>query len=268
MIKRYAGNNKAYWSLIKKMIKQGKTFKLESCGNTHFIYFKRKTYYFYERSNDTLIPQACKDVLRCCRNYFKQNTIDSLPVNIYAKTYASNKFLLTKIINDKVNIVAIDLKACYWNILFKKGILTEKVYHKYLHEKDARLISVGNLKKEKHYKYYIDGIEDVTQAHVVQNRFKIVWDFVVSEAYNLYCQLNLNFGYPVFLFKTDCYYVEESLKLMVCKYLDDNQIQYSTDFLTNIAINENIVTVFSQNRQKEIQLVGLYQSLKKNLVTT
>ena len=50
--------------------------------------------------------------------------------------------------NIKNVVYGYDINACYWNIAYREGIISEKTYKTGLESKEARLTAIGNLNKK------------------------------------------------------------------------------------------------------------------------
>jgi hypothetical protein len=251
----YSGYSRTSNNVKAGLVNSKKSFKLVTYGNSHKIVYSNSTYAFFNRSNNKEIPIACKQVLSCAKNYLKKYSRDTLSNNPNATTMFSNRHLLKQALQDQsTEIVAIDIKACYWNILKNKGILTKKVYNKYLDNKLVRLVAVGNLAKAKHERFYINGKENKDLYIRTENKYRIIWDYVVSQVWDVFHKINYALSFNIMFFKTDCFYVLPEYEGAITNYLRSINLNYSIEYLTCLVYENNILTGLSSktNERKQI----------------
>ena len=196
--------NKAYSLKLTHLCNRKRDFTVISSGSIRIIETDTKTKYCLTNVKG-LVPHACKDVQADVLNYMSTNPIPAIVSG--SKTFYINRELHTRLMNENIyELPAIDINACYWNILHNKGILSDKTYYKYLNKKTERLIAVGNLYKTVRVVQYISG-EIVGRPHVSRYDWEWVWRYVVSETWQLFEKINMAVGGNIVMFKTDCFYV-------------------------------------------------------------
>ena len=154
-------------------IKEGSTTIIDAGGSKTKFLGKKE----YQKSMDTI--RACGDVKREVMKFEEEN--GRLRSYFYKESWQSPTFIGKFLTSGEREISSVDIKHCYWRILFINNIISEKLYMKYEGDKDARVISVGCLNKTQTiFKYKGTTLLNKKQ---IKNPLRWVWDFVCWKTY-------------------------------------------------------------------------------------
>lgn len=180
------------------------------------------------QGGDRRIGACCRSVLEDVRAFEEEND----PIKSEKRTtFYKNSGLFTEhIMKGGREVCLVDVKGCYWNIVHKAGIITDKVYKAYLDHKVLRLMAIGNLNKRKTVVQYKKGQRVMEDTQ--DNQHAWVWDLVVFKAYEMFAAVNKYSGGQVFMFKTDCMYVAPENLETTCKMINSLGYEYSVEHKT------------------------------------
>lgn len=161
---------------------------------------------------DRSIMNACKSVRNEMIKYISENPLPDI-INNATTYYRHPDYALY--LNKEV--MAIDINACYWNILHNNKMISDTIYRRYLNNKRARLIAVGNLYKKTFVNKYVYG--KLSERNILENELGFGWLFVVSETYKIFLECNRITDNNIIKFKTDCFYVLPEYSKMIIDYI-------------------------------------------------
>jgi hypothetical protein len=211
-------------SILKFLIHRGVSFEHVRCGSVNTYNIENTTKKKFYSRFDREIMNACKSVRREMLKYKSSNELPHIISN--ATTYYRNNRLFPLYMNKEV--LAIDINACYWNILHNNKMISDVIYYRYLDNKKARLISVGNLFKKTFVSYYHEG-ELVSKNPPIENECAFGWLFVVSESYRLLLEAIKRTDDNILKFKTDCFFVLDEHAQTIFDILTENGLTYKTE---------------------------------------
>jgi len=141
---------------------------------------------------------------------------------------------IEKIVNKKVPIMGIDINACYWNVAYKLGYISEKLYKRGLDDcsKQGLLIAIGCLAKRPLIRIYKDGA-------LVENKFDDItylryspfyWN-IIRYTYEMMVESYKILGNDWYMFLTDCIFVDVDKMKVAQKFLSDCGFQYKNHLI-------------------------------------
>ena len=165
--------------------------------------------------------------------------------------------------NKEINCYEIDLKSAYWEMAFRNGFISKKIYEKGKSEKIsklARLVALGNLAKVKYHLFFNGNdyeFQGTTESEMKDMFFKCCLD--TSEIMqNLKFLVNENFLF----YWVDAIFVNSKDAMMnVCEYLDFQNLPYKVKFLPEIICNEKYIEVKQEDEKIKPKI---YCKLKNN----
>lgn len=164
------------------------------------------------------------------------------------------------------NCYEIDLNQAYWELAYRNGFLSEKIYQKGKEKtisKFARLVSLGNLAKVK---YHIEF--DGQQYNFLGTTESSVRDIFFNSCFET-SEIMQNCKHLVsenFLFYwVDAIFVNsESAKNLVCQYLESRNLPFKIKFIPEILNNENFISCKQENPEHKNKI---YYKVKTDIRT-
>lgn len=213
---------------VSVLKKNNTPYRIQRDGSIGYLHYGNliKKYILISRgcfkgTYDETVLCACKDVKREAKAFIA--TGKKLDYGIGETYFTNNLFTSEYVLSGGTDVSLVDINHCYWRIAFLDGIITEKTYLKYINEKDARLVAIGNLNKTKMYEYS-DGGGNVT-AWVESQETAWLWDYIVYRAYKIVNEVKESLGGKIFSYITDGIYMPPEYcerAMLVLKGLDMN----------------------------------------------
>ena len=249
----YGGGHASYHMMKNVFINDKKDFVIIHTGCINKIIYRNKVFRYVDKWGNNGIAHACKSVIKDADEFFEKGQQLEIKHPKASTRYTDKIFIANMLKNGISKFLEIDIKACYWTIAFKKGIISEKVYKKYLNQKMLRLIAIGNLNKNTLIKKYKNG-KGVLRK-IILNTNKPVWEYVVSEAWGVFNELNELLNNQVFMFKTDCFYVLPGNKRETINYIKKQEFRYTINELEIINYNGCEMLCKLSGKDKEIKRI-------------
>lgn len=219
------------FAVLQKMAKQRilNFYINRRCSFEHIKSGSVNTFIHNNRVVRSVMNRYDRDIMLACRyvrsDMKKYLAYNEMPDILPSATTFYRHSDYRRYINTEVD--AIDINACYWNILYNKGILSEKVYKRFVDQKKARLIAVGNLFKKTIIKKYIEGV--LIDTKILDNDFAIGWQFVVSESWKILLECREVTNDNVLMFKTDCFFVLPEYTKCVCDLIEAKGLSWKIE---------------------------------------
>jgi len=252
---RYVGGKTMYQFRKDWLKRHQKTFFDEACGDSRVLIFDGNTqlYRMTKKSDrNKIIPSVCKAVIGEARKYVNEFGKINSPSDKGTYKYFDES-VKAFLLEGNREIHNVDIVACYWNMLKNKGIISSKVFDKYLSPKTPRLIAVGNLAKRATGVQYIKG-RQVYDAEIRYSDHEWVWNYVVSESWRIMENINKAIGGRLLMFKTDCFNVRESDVEIVVKALEKEGLNHRVDIDKIIGVNGSFLVVENEKlKRRSIQ---------------
>ena len=125
----------------------------------------------------------------------------------------------------------IDINSCYWQMAYKLGYISEKLYNTYVDLADFKLIkqlSLSFLPKRSHKDYYKNG-EKIWSINCENEQWDIIYKNITSKSFNLIHELELIVRKQNVLMRlSDAIYVKYSHVAAIEDYLNDANVKYKT----------------------------------------
>lgn len=224
-----------YEKSLISCIKNEESFTTISSGLSRRIVYDNgvKVRFFGSNANSQLIEGAflVQMVQRDIDKFIDKNGIPH-----FEKTPDVQQFNVEKIKSSLKEIkpkpiLGLDINACYWNVAFQKGYISESLYNRglALGKKKALLISIGCLNKMPLIKRY-EGGRLISKNHDLSYCARYApfyWNILaythdmMMETYGLY-QENW------YMFLTDCIFVDAKRRKDIQQYLQRKNLTYKT----------------------------------------
>lgn len=210
----------------------------ENNGYTEIITMDGKRTRFITDKTDKKgsdVLHACKAVKKDVRKFAEENEI--YKHGEYMATFNNVPYTSDYILSGGEDVSYVDINHCYWRILYNFGIITERTYDMYKNNRDARLVSVGNLNRRKFKKLYKDGVYLKTIEY--PNEFKWAWDFVCFTTYKAIKGVVNHCHGEIFAFFTDGVYLPVKHAAAASEYLSKIGLPNTCDFYKVVGKAEN-----------------------------
>ncbi len=229
----YSGGEKAFDFACKIYDFFNEPYKVTTCGSVRELEYGgqiQKFIFKNEFSEYTSIGSACRCIMLDIDKYLLTNEPIRSP---HRSTYYCNgEIMADYIMKGGRKISAVDMSACYWNILHNAGIIGDKLYRRYLDEKIIRLIAVGNLTKKKTSSIRQRGKAIKGSEIEVSNQYGWVWDYVIYKAYEIFETANKLLNNNIIMLKTDCFYIAEKYLPELEKIMQSIGYEYKVENYT------------------------------------
>lgn len=239
---KYSGGRESYEKTANRFNQKEMSYILEEAGSSRIIDLNGRRFKFnLADKSDGRVGACCRAVLRDVIAFEAEN--EKIITTAKPSTAIINERVFVDLIMSGIRTFsAIDAKFCYWAIVYKAGIITKKTFDKYRDQKELRLVAIGNLNKNVRKTKVIRGQKDLNGSEVVENSHAWVWNYVLSEAYDIYEKVHAATNGSVFKFKTDCVFVEEKYTSISQQIISDMGYE-STIKTYQIAGMENFITI-------------------------
>lgn len=131
---------------------------------------------------------------------------------------------IESVINKKIPIMGIDINACYWNVAYKLGYISEKLYKRGLQScsKQGLLIAIGCLAKRPLIRVYKDGslLESKFDDDTYYRYCPFYWN-IIQYTYEMMIQSYKLLQNDWYMFLTDCVFVDIDKMKVAQKFLMD-----------------------------------------------
>lgn len=240
-----------YFNMPYKVTTYGSTREIEYGGQVQRFVFKTGF------SSITSIGSACRCMMLEVDKYLKDN--EPIRTEYRSTNYSNGEVIVDYIMKGGRKINAVDMSACYWNILHNAGIISDKFYYKYLPEKEIRLVAVGNLTK-KRISAIRQGGKTIKSSEIeVSNQYSWVWDYVIYKAYEIFETVNKALNNKVIMYKTDCFYIVENDLPALEKEMQSIGYEYTVKNFTIVARRKGslqIVLVDEETGEMKLSYFG------------
>lgn len=236
---------------VKYLSKYKKTFETEQFGVQKLITHQGTPHRFIEKISDHSISSVCKAVRRCCINYMNENGMPDM-IDMPVKTVYKNREMFEKIhfADDRpTKGIYIDVKGCYWNIMYNLGYIPRRIYMKYYDKKEARNTAIGNLRKRRIKDFYENGVRIPAKQEITENPFKVFNHNIRATAYQYYLDLiHKEEIDTLFYFLTDGYFIldptpKNSITYKAIKYFHRNNIDIELKRADYSKYNDGIIEI-------------------------
>jgi hypothetical protein len=222
-----------YESSLKNCMANEESFTTVSSGLSRKIVFTNgmKLRYFGSQNNNQLIEGAflVQMVQRDVDKY-----IANLGIPKFEKTPDVQQFNIAKIKNsiksDKpLAVIGIDINACYWNVAYKLGYISESLYERGLNlgKKKGLLISIGCLNKLPIIKKYEYGVLiEKTYDYQFHNQYSPFYWNILAYTHDLMMESYGLFREDWYMFLTDCIFVDYKRRKDIQSFLESKGFKF------------------------------------------
>ncbi len=240
----FAGGLKSYERKINKFVDNKMNFKVISYGETRKVIFRGLSFNYFgakstkaDGSNGKVkINKKLKAgflvgmVLRDINAYIERAEREGLPIP--AKIEGQKPMLVYSNPNNiryyglHRTVKAIDVNHCFWSATFKKGYITERTYLIGLRDekeyKDSRLVAIGVLNKLQTMTEFKKGIPQKPIANMeYYDKYSPFYWSIISEVNELFYQVRKCLGGDLFMWLTDCAFINPDGREEVIKIIED-----------------------------------------------
>lgn len=225
---KHKGGQKSFDRYVKIFDSLGVSYKIIMKGGVREIHYGNHVLRFsLVKSTNDKVGTCCSTVIKQANKFTKEHGI--LEHEISTTYKSNNRAFVDYFMRGGREVVAVDVKACYWTIAYEMGIINEKTFNKYFDEKELRLTAIGNLKKPTTSSVYKKGKPIKGSNLYFANPNEWVWDYIVYRTYKLFEEVDEAVGNEVFLFKTDCFFAASKHKAKIEEVLDRNGFGYRSE---------------------------------------
>lgn len=259
------GNVDDYKVFLSSAISNKESFTTISSGLSRKILFPSgaKARYFGGNTKSNIVEGAFlvqmveKDIDRYIEKHGIPNYIE------YRDVQQFNTKKISELLQTKKNkpILSIDINACYWNIAYKLGYISESLYKRGLNtcKKEGLLVSIGCLNKKIHIKTYSNGVL-MSKGHDEERerRYSPFYWNVIAESYKIMMESFELFGDDWYMFLTDCLFVEYSKMKEAIKWIKEKGFNYKTNNVQfkSLTGNELVWMDHKANKDKRIHTLN------------
>jgi len=230
-----AGTIDKYESSLKNCMSNEESFTTVSSGLSRKIVFANgmKLKYFGSRNNNQLIEGAylVQMVQRDVDKYIEQ-----LGIPKHEKTPDVQQFNLSKIrtsikAGKPLAVIGIDINACYWNVAYKLGYISESLYERGLKigKKKGLLISIGCLNKLPIIKKYEYGVLiEKTYDYQFHNQYSPFYWNILAYTHDLMMESFGLFKDDWYMFLTDCIFIDYKRRKDVQLFLESKGFTFKS----------------------------------------
>lgn len=223
-------------------------------ASTLIDYKGRKTRYIgsKEESRSVDVLQCCKAVKMAVTKFQDEN--GKLYSGKYKQSWQNETLLEEFIISGGREVDLVDIKHCYWRILFINNIISEKLYLKYKGHREARLVAVGCLNKTKTIAKY-KGFRLLDKV-AIKNKLRWAWNFVGWFTYKAVKKAFKSCDDKVFAYHSDGLYVPSKYSKVASKTLKELDLDCEVVKYTIIGYNAYF-TILKDNKTGELRRANL-----------
>lgn len=263
------GSIDKYENSLKTCMNNGESFTTISSGLSRKIVFENgmKLRYFGTAKNNQLIDGAflVQMVQREIDIY-----IDEKGIPKFNKVPDVQQFNIEKIRqnikSDKpLAVIGIDINACYWNVAFKLGYISEKLYERGLKmgKKQGLLISIGCLNKLPIIKRYEHGVLiEKTHDYAFHAKYSPFYWNIIEHTYDLMMDSFEVFNENWYMFLTDCIFVDYKKKNEVQQYLIDKGFAFKTHQIQFKSFEKGKLEWFDFKDQNDKSMYAMNRDVK------
>ncbi len=240
----YSGGEKSFENTCKMYDLFNVPYKIYSCGSTRELEYGGQIQKFIIKSEFSAfnsIGSVCRCIMLEIDKYLKNNA--PIKTEYRSTNYCNGEVIADYIMKGGRKINAVDMSACYWNILHNATIISDKFYRKYLDEKALRLIAVGNLNKKKTSSIRQAGKKIKNSEMEIVNPYSWVWNYVVFKAYEIFEMVNKQLNNNIIMLKTDCFYIAENHLSALEKIMQTIGYEYTVKNYTIVARRKGSVQI-------------------------
>lgn len=221
----YRGPLKNFQKWVNIYRLNGRTFHTEQHGSTAYIIDKHSVDVFIDRDTECnmAIPVLCRQVTMDIRKYELTHARPK-PKATYPLVEINTNAAQGMRVDD--TFVAIDMVACYWNIAYKLGYISKSTYERGLHDKEARLIAIGNLNKTTCKVEYGKGCGRGKKTYE-KSQYADYWHSILESVEQLYYAMTRITGNDNYIgFETDCIFIKQPAVKELTLYLKEQKIDF------------------------------------------
>ncbi len=227
----FSGGLKSYERKLKSFTDNKMNFKVVSYGETRKMMFRGLSFnYFGAKGNKKLKAGFLVGmVIRDINSYIKRAAEEGLPMP--AKIEGQKPMLIYSNPNNiryyglHRTVKAIDVNYCFWKAAFKLGYITERTFLIGLREeklyKDSRLVAIGVLNKLQTLTEFKLGVAQKPIPNLeYYNKYSPFYWSIISEVNELFYQVRKCLGGDLFMWLTDCAFINPDGREEVIKIMD------------------------------------------------
>lgn len=251
---KYSGDMELFSKTKQFLMSKGRNFESEKSGNTGKIKIRNKTYFYFNKTTDSSIPNLCKSVTRDAKKWITENP--TAKITDSKKVVHYNK---KKLMNSLDSLVyGWDIKACYWSIAVREGYISEKTFHKGNTLKMARLQAIGNLNKSKFTFTQKEGV--VTKEKIISET-SVIWSLINDEIHNMYLDIKKIAGDDLLCWYTDCLYCSKDITKELTDYFKTKKLEIKQENIKIKSLGNNKVNYWSYKNNREMSFRFVFENL-------
>ncbi len=267
MKQRYGGDFTKFDKIKNLCIQDGNSFKIVHSGQSKKIQLNNKAVelrYTADRVSSKLKGvHLCRMVTKDIDNFIEAG--NTLPYT--DRHYNLNRYILPnierKILSSNQRWASVDMSACYFTTAHKLGWLSQNTYKQIIinpEYKAGAVAAIGALNKREFTEIYDEGVlvhKDWNREHYYKYS-PFFWQ-VLDAVYEIMIKCAKKFHDKMYMWLTDCAFVDEDIVEEVQNFFRDNAYRCKTKRGRLISLDENEYVTWRMDGEVE-KCMKIYRS--------